>query len=158
MAHINFFALLCFFFSVLVSADHQNYCKDLALVPSSKSSDRIFLTAQCLGMFGNTTTLQCSYLDLNACYALSATDKKYHPQRRGNGMDYDHVWACRLTYSSNDHKKRLKASGMECTKPGELGGTYTADFSNVIGADIGFLTCFGRAGFLCPEPGEHSPY
>lgn len=64
----------------------------------------------------------------NRCYALSATDKKYHPQRRGNGMDYDHVWACRLTYSSNDHKKRLKASGMECTKPGELGGTYTADF------------------------------
>ncbi|KAK8862684.1 hypothetical protein PGQ11_008919 [Apiospora arundinis] len=153
---LNFFSFL--FFAALVSAGYLEYCDDFALVPSTKSADTLFLMGQCLGVYGNTKQYQCSYLDLNQCYVLGAKDKKYHPQRLGNGMDADHVHSCRLTYKDDDHRRANRATGMDCSKPGDLGGTYTADFREIIGADIGFLTCYNRSGFLCPENGQGAPY
>lgn len=57
---------LLFLLSALVSAGTcLSYCKNFDLVPSPTIPGQIFLKTDCLGVYGNTTQTQCSYLDLN---------------------------------------------------------------------------------------------
>jgi len=63
----------------------------------------------------------------NRCFALG-NDKKYHAQRLGKGIPYDRTSHCRLTYANQQYKDAKKATGLDCSQPGDLGGTYTADF------------------------------
>lgn len=58
--------LLLLVVSVLVSADpYIKYCNNFDIVVSKKVQNKVFLKADCLGIYGNVTATQCSYLDLN---------------------------------------------------------------------------------------------
>ncbi|KAK8039454.1 hypothetical protein PG993_007865 [Apiospora rasikravindrae] len=129
MPRVNFFALLLIFFlSAFVSANYLNYCNNFELKTSKLSGKRFFLKADCLGMYGNTTAAQCSYLDLNQCFALG-DDRNYRPQRMGGGIaEYRRSW-CRFTYVNDDYKYAGKVTGMACNRFGnEPDGLYEADF------------------------------
>ncbi|KAK7921383.1 hypothetical protein PG985_009405 [Apiospora marii] len=151
--------LLLLVFSVLVSAEsYLKYCSNYDIVTSQKVRNKVFLKADCLGIYGNVTATQCTYLDLNQCYALDTTKKQYKNQRLGKGFykdtKPDRVSWCHFTYADANYKNANKPTGIECSARDELAGTYTAQFRNLIGAELGFLHCWKRPGFGCPENGE----
>ncbi|KAK7977279.1 hypothetical protein PG996_003349 [Apiospora saccharicola] len=151
--------LLVFLFSALVSAEsYLKYCNNFNIMVSQKVQNKVFLKADCLGVYGNTTQTQCSYLDLNQCYTLNKNTKQYQKQRLGKAFYLDDnpdrgSW-CRTTYADANYQNAKKATGMECSTQNDLAGTYTADFRGLIGAEIGFLHCYKRPGFLCPDDGD----
>ncbi|KAK8133687.1 hypothetical protein PG984_005699 [Apiospora sp. TS-2023a] len=153
--------LLLFLFSALVSAgrgSYLKYCNNFNIVVSQKVTNKVFLKADCLGVYGNTTQTQCSLLDLNQCYIFNDKTKQYQPQRLGKAFysdaNPDRASWCRTTYADANYRDAKKATGMECSSQNDLAGTYTADFRNLIGAEIGFLHCYRRPGFLCPDDGD----
>ncbi|KAK8094858.1 hypothetical protein PG997_001543 [Apiospora hydei] len=163
MPRSSFFPLLLLFiFSALVSGSYLNYCNNFELVLSKLSNKRLFLKADCLGVYGNTTQTQCSYLDLSQCFALRRDAQgveNYHPQRLGGGVDFYRLQWGKFDYADSNYQKAGKPTGMSCNMLGrEPGGTYSADFREIIGADIGYLTCYNRSGFLCPDSYDDSPY
>ncbi|KAI1842888.1 hypothetical protein JX266_010906 [Neoarthrinium moseri] len=148
---------------------HPNYhqknviqrCKNFNLEASKKGDpndakktiNRLFARAECKGLYGAPNGFRCSYIDLSLCFTLTG-DTQIVKRQLGRAFE-----SCDAKNCVMDTSTVGKCYG--CKHPAQPNATDTwakFDLDGVLDSDFGFLSCYGRGGFECPDEGDPMPY